>query len=239
MSESVHGKTEERIMDRDAPASPRCLLAIDSSTEQAGVALFDGVRRAEVVWDAGRTQTTSLLGQIHHLLDLLGMTVADLGAVAVATGPGTFNGLRVGVSVAKGLALGLDLPLLGVPTLQAAALPFATGARPVVPVVAAGRGRLVWAMSDGDGAGWTERRPPRNGTVDELASWLIALERPVVVGELDQEQEARIRAVDGVTIPPVTLRSRRPGAVAELAWRRWQAGDVDDPAALEPVYLGR
>lgn len=226
-------------MDPDTPTSRRCLLAIDSSTEQAGVALFDGVHRAELSWDAGRTQTTSLLGQIHHLLDLLGRTVTDLGAVAVATGPGTFNGLRVGVSVAKGLSLGLDLPLIGVPTLQAAALPFAVAARPVVPVVAAGRGRLVWAMSEGGPDGWMERSPPRNGTVEELAGWLVNVDRPVVVGELDTEQETRISAVTGVTVPPLTLRGRRPGAVADLAWRRWRAGDTDDAAALEPVYLGR
>lgn len=226
-------------MHSDVPRPRRCLLAIDSSTEQAGVALFDGLHRAEICWDAGRTQTTSLLGQIHHLLELLGMTVADLGAVAVATGPGTFNGLRVGVSVAKGLALGLDIPVIGVPTLHAAALPFAVGAEPVVPVVAAGRGRLVWARSDAGGDGWMERTPPRNGTVEELAGWLAGIGHAIVVGELDPEQEAQIGAVAGVSLPPVTLRARRPAAVAELGWRRWQANDTDDPATLEPVYLGR
>src|SRR5215210_4830202 len=112
-------------MDPDRDKTGSVLLAFDSSTEQAGVALFDGVRRAEVAWDAGRTQTTSLLGQVHHLLGLLSLTVGDLGAIAVATGPGTFNGLRVGVSLAKGLAIALEIPILGVPTLAAGALPFA------------------------------------------------------------------------------------------------------------------
>src|SRR5688500_3324814 len=109
--------TRERTRMGEGAAPPGSwLLAIDSSTEQAGVALFDGARVGELTWHAGRAQTTSLLGQVHHLLDLHDLAVGDLGAVAVAVGPGTFNGLRVGLSVAKGLVLGLSVPLVGVPT---------------------------------------------------------------------------------------------------------------------------
>jgi tRNA threonylcarbamoyladenosine biosynthesis protein TsaB len=223
----------------EAVAQPGAwLLAIDSSTEQAGVALFDGARLGELSWPAGRTQTTSVLGQVHHLLELHGLAVADLGAVAVGVGPGTFNGLRVGLSLAKGLALGLGVPLVGVPTLAAAALPHALGGGSVVPVVAAGRGRIVWATYGRGPAGWTELAPPRNGTAEELAEQLRAAPGAVVTGELTPDQEATVAGA-GAVVPPAALRGRRPAAVAELGWRRWRAGDVDDLAALAPAYLGR
>lgn len=213
------------------------LLAIDTATEQAGLALFDGARTAELSWPAGRTQTTSLLPAIHHLLGLNGVAADDLAALAVATGPGTFNGLRVGLAVAKGLVLALGLPLLGVPTLAAAALPFA-GDRPVVAVVAAGRGRLVWAEYRGTAADWRLAAPPRNGTIVELTAHL-ADSAALVTGELAPEQEILVAALAGPSLVPPALRARRPAAIAELAWRRWLAGERDDPAALEPTYLGR
>lgn len=219
----------------------RPLLAIDSSTEQAGVALYDGARVAELSWAAGRTQTATLLGQIDHLLGLHGYAVGDLGAIAVATGPGTFTGLRVGISLAKGLVLGLGpgVPLLGVPTLAAATLPFALARRPVVAVVAAGRGRLVWAEYGPAAAGQALHVPPRNGTAEELAAAVLKTDGAIVTGELTPEQETIVAAVAGATIVPTPLRGRRPAALAALAWTRLLAGEADDPATLEPVYLGR
>lgn len=223
-----------------SPAWPiRPLLAIDSSTEQAGIGLFDGDRTAELSWAAGRTQTVTLLGQIHHLLTLHGLSASDLGAIAVATGPGAFNGLRVGMGVAKGLVLGLSVPILGVPTLAAAALPHADTGRPVVPVVAAGRGRIVWAEYRYGPDGWGPVAPPRNGTAEELAAHLFTTQTPIVTGELTSAQEVIVAAVPGIVLAPRPLRTRRPSALAALAWDRFQAGEFDDPTTLEPLYLGR
>lgn len=229
-------------MDRDTQSAvtrPRPLLAIDSSTAQAAVGLYDGERLGEIVWAAGRTQTATLLSQVHQLLSLHGVTAPALGAIAVTTGPGTFNGLRVGLAVAKGLLLGLDIPLLGVATLAVAALPYAAMGRPVVPVVAAGRGRLVWAEYRDDRSGWSAVVPPRNGVAAELAEQIAAIPRPIVTGELTEEQEAAVAAVPGVTLVPRTLRGRRPAAVIALTWERYLAGEADDPVLLEPLYLGR
>jgi tRNA threonylcarbamoyladenosine biosynthesis protein TsaB len=164
---------------------------------------------------------------------------SEVAAIAVATGPGTFNGLRVGISVAKGLVLGLGVPLIGVPTLAVAALPFATAGRPVVPIVAAGRGRLVWATYRSGAAGWREAAAARNGTVEQLAEELADAGGAIVTGELDPTQEATVAAVPSVELPPRPLRVRRPAAVAAIAWARFRSGDHDDPVALEPVYLGR
>lgn len=215
------------------------LLAIDSSTEQAGLALFDGRQVAELSWLAGRTQTTSLLVEIHHLLDLCAIEAGDLGAVAVATGPGTFTGLRVGVSVGKGFALALDLAIVGVPTLSIAALPFVQPGATVIPVVAAGRGRLVWSTMTAGDDGPIETVPPRNGTIEELVVQLASTPAgTIVTGELTAEQEVAVRAVPAVRLPPTPVRRRSPAALAYLGWSRWRAGHADDLEMLEPIYLG-
>jgi tRNA threonylcarbamoyladenosine biosynthesis protein TsaB len=61
----------------------------------------------------------------------------------------------------------------------------------------------------------------------------------IVTGEVNEDQTELIDSIDGVSVPPAALRLRHPGAIAELAWRRWRAGDVDDASAIEPIYLSR
>lgn len=213
------------------------LLAIDSSSEQASLALFAGERIAETIWIAGRDQTATLLGEIDRLCSLVNIAITDVGAVAIATGPGMFNGLRVGMSVAKGLVLGLDLPLIGVSTLDFAAQPFRGLGVPVIAVVAAGRGRLVWAAYDGEGGQQRQTAPPCNGTVEELRSQVQSLPRVIVTGELTADQQTTLAQVSGVIIPPRSARLRRAIALADIAWSRWLADDVDDAVTLEPTYV--
>ena len=213
------------------------LLAIDSSSEQASVALFDGIRVAEVTWLAGRDQTAMLLGEIDRLLSLVHIDATGISAVAVAIGPGMFNGLRVGMSVAKGFVLGLDVPLIGISTLDVAAHPFGELRLPVLAVVAAGRGRLVWAEYHFDQDGLRQSTQPRNGTIDELAAHARGLDKCLVAGELLPDQEKVVRALPGVRIPPTSGRLRRASALAELAWPRFRQDDLDDAVELEPVYV--
>jgi len=180
-----------------------------------------------------------LLAEIHHLLDRAEVRVRDLAAVGIATGPGAFTGLRVGFGVAKGFHLATGVPLIGIPTLEAAALAFATCGIPIVAVVGAGRGRLVWARYQSGIAGLVQERAPRNGTVSELIDELNRSDPVLVTGEITQDQADLIHRIEGVTVPPVALRLRQPAAIAELAWRRWRVGDVDKAGAVEPVYLSR
>src|SRR5690242_15329684 len=110
------------------------LLAIDTSTTDSGVALFDGaVVLAECAWYSGRRHAEQVLPVVDLLLAQADATPADLTAVAVALGPGSWSGLRVGMSFAKSLALSRELPLVGVPTLAILAYPHRHGALPVVP----------------------------------------------------------------------------------------------------------
>jgi tRNA threonylcarbamoyladenosine biosynthesis protein TsaB len=98
---------------------------------------------------------------------------------------------------------------------------------------------LVWARYESSIEGLTQLRQPRNGAVSELFEELSGSGPVVVAGELNDDQAKLIAQIDGVSLPPAPLRVRQPGAVAELAWRRWRAGDVDEAGEIEPVYLSR
>lgn len=223
------------------PDVPSHILVIDTSTSQGSVALYDGAHLSTRTWPAERTHTTTLLGEIHHLLASAGLASEDLSAVAVATGPGAFTALRVGMGVAKGFHLAADTPLIGIPTLAATALPYAGLGQRVVATLPAGRGRLVWQPFASEGDGVAPEAAPRNGTGGELlAELLSARETPVIIaGELSPEHAEVLAAAPHATIPPAALRHRSPGAFAELAWRAWQAQDLADPSHLEPTYLSR
>lgn len=216
------------------------VLALDTSTVQASIAIGQDGRLSSLTWDAGRSHTVLLLDQVHRLLELHGTTVGDLAAIAVATGPGAFTGLRVGMGLAKGFVLALGVPLIGVPTLEAAALPHLDGRRTVVAVVPAGRGRVAWAPYRGLAAQPEVLAPARNTTVPELADAISTLPAPVVVvGELEPAAEAVLASGSPAIVPSAALRLRQPTALLEIARRRLEQGDFDDAVLLEPVYLGR
>lgn len=224
------------------------ILAIDTSSEQIGVALSDGIATAELAWPAGRQQTTVLLDAIDELLRRMAFGLGDLAAIAVAVGPGTFNGLRAGLGTAKGLALGSGLPLLGVGTLEATVLPVLVPGRLAVGVVAAGRGRVVAAVfqapdrpRSAGSALPVPIGPPHNGSVEELGRRIAGLSGPVTLtGEISDGQLAELApalvAAD-LWVPPASARSRRPGGVAAIGRARLLAGDVDDPDTLDATYL--
>src|SRR4051794_38338418 len=228
------------MMSAPAPRpDDKPILSIDTSSGQGGVALYDGQRLSTRSWPADRSHTTTLLSEIHQLLDRAEIRVRELAAVAIATGPGTFTGLRVGFGVAKGFHLAAGVPLIGVPTLEATALAFVNCITPIVAVVGAGRGRLVWARYEASSEGLTQSHAPRNGTVGELIDELNGSGPVLITGEFDEDQAGLFALIDGVSMPPAPLRIRHPGALAELAWRRWRAGQLDDARTLEPVYLSR
>lgn len=97
------------------------ILALDTSTEACSVALGDGARWAERIEHAGQRHSELLLPIVRALLDEAGLRLADVDGIAFGAGPGSFTGLRIGCGVAQGLALGADLRLIGVSTLEAMA----------------------------------------------------------------------------------------------------------------------
>ncbi len=208
------------------------ILAIDTSAERAGVALWDGMRLHETTWPSDRRQTTEAMPRIDNLLASAGVEVTDLAGVVVAQGPGTFTGLRVGMSVAKGLAVALGIPIVGIPTLEAIALPWVLADRQVVAMLPAGRGRLVWQrIPHGRQSG-----PPVNGTPAELLASLDGAGVDAIVGELPA---ALREALSGASVPVLGEPglTSRIGAVALLGAHRLRHGDADDLVTLEPLYI--
>jgi tRNA threonylcarbamoyladenosine biosynthesis protein TsaB len=123
------------------------LLALDTSTRFAGIALYEPGQGiiSEANWHAGAQHTVALLPRVSQMMQEQGAAVADLRAIAVALGPGSFTGLRVGLAAAKGLALAIGVLLIGIPTLDVTAYPHRLQSLPVIAIVQAGRGRVCWA----------------------------------------------------------------------------------------------
>src|SRR5262249_88991 len=112
----------------------RVLLAIDTSTALASVALYDGRVLAEATSIAGQDHSRQLLPRIEDLLGAVQRSKSDLTALGVALGPGSFNGLRVGIATAKALAFARGLPIVGIETLRVTAYPFRRAGRPIRPL---------------------------------------------------------------------------------------------------------
>lgn len=212
--------------------SPRpWLAALDTATDQAGIALFDGERMVELSWPGGRQQTTSVLPAFDALLARHGVDSDSVGAVAVAAGPGSFTGLRVGLSLAKGLAITGNRVLVGVNTLDIAAAPYLEAGDECIALVPGGRGRVVWAAY---GLGSLPPAPV-NTSFEEFLVVLRSHASAIVAGELTTEQHAEVAKRHHRVSK--TMARRRPGVLAQIGFARWQAGEVDEPATLEPLYL--
>ena len=213
-------------------------LAIDTSTDTASLALVrDDEVLAELTWRSGQNHTTELLPNVKSLLK--GNDIKDIEAVIVAVGPGSFNGLRVGVSAAKGLAYSLDIPIVGVSTLEADAYQHAGTGLPVCPVQNAGRGEVAVALYRMTGNGWQRLQPEHVTNVEELCTATIV--KTLFCGEYLPRVavEIRERLGDKAVLAAPSARLRRAGFLAELGQKRLAAGDTDDLATLQPVYLRR
>jgi tRNA threonylcarbamoyladenosine biosynthesis protein TsaB len=215
------------------------LLALDTSTRLAGIALYSGNDGliSEYSWHSANRHTVELMPRVAQMLAQAGASSTTLEAVAVALGPGSFTGLRVALAAAKGLALANDLALLGVPTLDAVAYPHSQQSLPLIAVVQAGRGRVCWATYEHGPAGWKASAPP--GLVEVPALAATILHPTLIAGELaigDREQLARLSGGQAILLSPA-LSIRRPGCLAEIGWSRYLAGEREDPASLSPIYM--
>ncbi len=213
------------------------LLALDTSTTQTGLALYDGTRVvAESLWIGKARQTEELAPAVAHMFAQTGKKMSDLTGLGVALGPGSFTSLRVGLAFVKGLAFSLNLPLIGIPTLDVVAAPVAVDAlRPLACVLAAGRGRLALGWYKASENGWQGQGEPLVTTAETVAA---QAEKPIIIaGELSAAERLAISKNDKIFAIPPALATRRPGILAELAWRRLEAGSTDAPASLAPIYL--
>lgn len=220
------------------------LLAIDTATQFISIALHDGAQMlAEQTWFSANHHTVELAPAVRALLEQSHLAFTDLTALAVAIGPGSYTGLRIGVALAKGVAAAHGLPLVGVTTLDILALaqPQATGA--LILVLPAGRSRVVSARYHWRKGQWKLRGEAENMDWDTL---IASIDGPVTLsGEVEAIGRAAIEQAqqNGVTITlsPPTVRMRRAGFLAEEAWTRLRASGSDasafEAAAVAPIYV--
>lgn len=214
------------------------LLAVDTSSAYASVAVFDGTAViAEETWHAKRRHDDHLFPAIERVLALAGATRADVTRLGVAIGPGSFTGVRVGIAAVQGIARGAAIPLAGVPTCDAVAHPFALLARRVCVLIDAGRGEHYFAMYRTRRGRWERTSDIAVGTLAEVAR-AVGMDT-VFAGDVDAAAATQLHDLLGrrAIVPRPSALVRRAGHLAEIAWGRLDAGDAAHPDSLEPIYV--
>jgi len=213
------------------------LLALDTSTRTVGLALYDGERvLSESVWTSQDYHTVELAPAVEEMLNKLSVAVSDLEALGVAIGPGSFTGLRIGLALAKGLALVRHIPLVGIPSLDVLAVAQPKMDIPLAASLRAGRNRMAVAWYKLVNGTWQSSGELAVLTAPELSERILS--PTLVCGEFTEPERRLLkRKHKNVILASPAQSLRRPAFLAELAWKRWQAGDTADPASLSPIYL--
>ena len=215
------------------------LLALDTSTSFAALALVrEETPLAELNWQVGSRHSTELLPRLEELLRLASLAPTDLSLVAVALGPGSFNGIRVALATAKSLAFSLRIPLIGVPTLDCAAWGSRAAEREIWAIQEAGRGQLYAACYRPSLATSAAEWRPVEGhalvTPAELAARVEAA--AFICGEWREETRQALGEALGERVRFASpLGIRRGLWLAELALARAARERYDDPARIEPL----
>jgi tRNA threonylcarbamoyl adenosine modification protein YeaZ len=215
-------------------------LAIDTSTDTASLALVqDNEVLAELTWHCEQNHTTQLLTNLTHLLNQTKLNIQSTNGIIVARGPGRFNGLRVGISTAKGLAFSLGSPIVGISSLEVEAYQHAETDLPICPIFNARRGEIATAIYQNKRSEWRQLIPEHITTVETLCSQITTKTMfcgefiPLITTQLRKQLKQKV-----VTPSPAT-GLRRASFLAELGLKRLKVNDYDNSATLQPLYLRR
>ena len=213
------------------------ILAIDTATAAASVALWSPYQvLAEETWLSNSNHTVELMPTIARLLERQKLRPAALKGLAATRGPGSFTGMRIGLSLAKGLALALNVPLVAIPTLEVLAYAQSTHFLPVRCLLKAGRGRLCWADFRWRHKRWQQQGDIALGRAEDIVQGVR--ERTLFCGEIGEHEVRLIRQSLGAAavIASPAEGLRRASYLAELAHRRLARAEAD-PLTVSPIYL--
>ena len=216
------------------------ILAFETSAKAASVALLEeGKLLGEAYQNTGLTHSQTLMVMAENLLSQCGKTVADVTDVAVAAGPGSFTGVRIGVAAAKGFAWGRELPCYGVSTLESMALGLGAWQGYVCPCMDARRSQVYNALFYVNKGTVTRVCEDRAISLAELGEELKKLEEPIfLVGDGSNLcYNALLESVPNLVLPPEHRMHQRASGVALAALEKIRAGESGDANALTPNYL--
>jgi tRNA threonylcarbamoyladenosine biosynthesis protein TsaB len=211
------------------------ILAIETTGQAGSVALLEGAMLArEIMLPAAERSAKTLAPAIREILDAAGWQPSDIRLIAVATGPGSFTGLRVGVTTAKTFAYAMRGEVIGVNPLEAIAAQAPDDIKRVSAVIDAQRQQVFVREFVRDSAG--EFQPIEVAAILDSDTWLAGIKPAASVsGPALERLAAQIPA--GVTIVPRELWSPRAATVGQLGWRRYQSGARDDLWRIVPQYF--
>ena len=213
------------------------LLAFETTAKAGSVALHDGkTLLGESYCNTGLTHSQTLMVMAEDLLKTCGVTAQDVTAVAVAAGPGSFTGVRIGVAAAKGFAWGAQLPCYGVSTLEAMALQLGAYDGYVVPAMDARRAQVYNAIFKAEKGVLTRLCEDRAISLEDLARELKNLDEPIfLVGDGSNVCYNALKGeIPNLVMPSEHRMHQRAAGVALAALLHPENGDG---AALTPNYL--
>ena len=214
------------------------ILAFETSAKACSVAYIeDGVLLAEAYENTGLTHSQTLMTMAQDMLRNCGATPRDVQAVAVAAGPGSFTGVRIGVAAAKGFAWGAELPCCGVSTLEAMARNLGVYEGYVLPVMDARRNQVYNALFKAEKGLYTRIREDRAISLEELKADIEGLDAPIfLVGDGSKLTDSVLQ-LPQLVLPPEHRMHQRAAGVALIAAEMLERGETCDAASLTPNYL--
>ena len=216
------------------------ILAFETSAKAGSVALLeDGKLLAESYQNTGLTHSQTLMVMAEDMLKASGKTVADITAIAVAEGPGSFTGVRIGVAAAKGFAWGATIPCYGVSTLEAMAETLGIWEGHICPCMDARRSQVYNALFYVNHGEITRVEADRAISLEDLGEEIKNLKKPVfLVGDGSNLcYNTLLKEVPNLVLPPEHRLHQRASGVALAAAKKIAAGETGDGNTLTPNYL--
>lgn len=216
------------------------ILAFESSAKAAGVAIIDdGALLGEYFQNSGQTHSRTLMQMAQNLIENCDLTAQDIDACAVANGPGSFTGVRIGVAAAKGFCWGREIPCYGVSTLEAMARGAACMDGIFCCCMDARREQVYNALFQVQGGSVTRLSDDRAISIAELGEDLGKIDAPIfLVGDGAQLCHAALKdTIKNLILLPEHLRQQRAAGIGLGAWEKVKVGADADPASLTPNYL--
>jgi tRNA threonylcarbamoyladenosine biosynthesis protein TsaB len=223
------------------------LLAIDTSTNNASIAIFDNnMLLASHIWHVGQEHSVQIYDAIKSLMENSHVSIESIDAIAIAIGPGSFNGLRVGVTLAKTFSFVRNIPLKGVTTLAAIAQIHSDVHPTILSVLEAGRGEIYagWYQKKGNEAIIDELEPIRIIHLEDIQTmngFTSSSGQICVAGELTNDHQESLSQILGsrALFTSSLVPSERAVGVGQIALAQLAMGINDSHLTLEPVYIRR